>query len=247
MFNSHNAHPSFNDDIWSTYPNQVDLRKPFSLLKVAHAENHLKLNNYQTFCLVDISREVCIENAIVFDFQRGILKTTQTTRELMRQCYRQVDYLHSHALKQLALANDVTPIKLPFISGTVCLLPMTSAIQQSSSWFSSTQLTDCNVVSDRCTELTYFDKIRLIIPLSVTRVRRQLRDSRKLQQVIAISVSLQEQNPADNWFLTNDGKLLWYYEREAILIYTKHILEINGFPATAQDIHAIADNYFGKF
>jgi len=247
MTTSHNSYPRFNERIWSKLPNYFNLTQPQSTLHWAEPVTPLKLSFHETFFILDLSGENCIENAVVFDLQRGMLKTTQTTRELLQQLVRQADYWYRHYLEQVAIMNKITLTKLPFVKGDVCLIPLSSATQTSASWFSSTQLSSQVSVGSKSTELMYLDRFRLTISVSTRRIQRQVADSRRLQ------VALVEYLVNQRKFVYGDlspvvvERLSQNCQRLVMCDFLEHFCDRFDFLITRKEIERDADNYFGKF
>ncbi|MFC6201208.1 hypothetical protein ACFP1L_04745 [Lactiplantibacillus nangangensis] len=239
MKNSNQPHPSFNDYIWSKLPNTFDLTNQCRILRWAQPVASVKLSFHNTFYLLDISRENCLENAVIFDLQRGILKTTQTTRELMRAMSWQAPYWQHQYIEQVALMNQITCQKLPFINGNVCLIPLSAVTQKSTSWLSSVQLTDLTRIGPKRTELNYLDLVHLIVPISFKRLQRQLNDSQRLQLAMISTLIAQQQFSLVPLAQRCDWKMLCGF--------AQFTLESHDYVVTQREIERTTDKYFGKF
>lgn len=247
MSNSYNSYPRFNESTWSKLPNYFDLTRPMSILRWAESTVSLKLSFHDTFFILDLSNENCLENAAVFDLKRGILKTTQTTRELLRQLVRQADYWHRHYLEQVAIMNNITLIKLPFVKGDVCLIPLSSATQKSASWFSATQLSHQETAGSKRTELTYLGRLRLIIPVSLKRIRRQLLDSQRLQAALVEYLVNQRKFVYGELSPVILERVSQKCQRLVMCDFLERSCGDYDLIVTRREIEQTTDNYFGKF
>jgi len=167
------------------------------------------------------------------------LKTTQTTRELMRDMSWQAPYWQHQYIEQVAMMNQITCQKLPFINGNVCLIPLSAVTQKSTSWLSSVQLTDLTRIGPKRTELNYLDLVHLIVPISFKRLQRQLNDSQRLQLAMISTLIAQQQFSLVPLAQRCDWKMLCGF--------AQFTLESHDYVVTQREIERTTDKYFGKF
>lgn len=247
MSNRDKRHISFNDAIWSKYPNLLDLTKPLSILAVAQARHFIKLSMHHTFYLLDVSQLNCVENAIIFDGQQGILKTTQTTRELIREYWVQADLWHRPSLKYWAQKLGITQHKIPFIKGDVCLIPLGANTQKSTSWFSTASLTGHVKRTGKQTELVYDQRLRLIIPVSTKVIKRQLTDSQQMQVVLNQTMARQLQFITGELPPSESSPSLWQCDRTLAYNLIHFAFQSRDLVFTSQDVQQTLNTYLGKF
>lgn len=247
MHNSHKTHPSFNDDIWSKLPNTLDLTEALSIVPLAQPRDFIKLSMHHTFFLLDVSQLNCVENAIVFDTQQGILKTKQTTRELIREYWRQADYWYRPLVKHVAESLGITLHKIPFIKGDVCLIPLGASTQKSTSWFSTASLTGHVKRIGKQTELVYGQRLHLKIVVSAKVLRRQLRDSQRLQVVLKENMARQLQFISGEVPPSEVGPCWWKFHQILAVNLVKFAYQSRDFVFTTQEVRQTVNNFFGKF
>ncbi|BDZ30508.1 hypothetical protein RA086_04920 [Lactiplantibacillus sp. WILCCON 0030] len=246
MFNSNKLHHDFNEYVWSKLPNAFNLTQPLQLLQWAQPRKMIKINLHHTFLILDMSALNCLENAIVFDSQLGLLKTIQTTRELMRQYWHQADYWHRPLLEQIARVNHITASKIPFIKGDVCMIPLGASTQKSTSWFSSHLLTAQVKRTAKQTELSYGQRVYVTVAGSLKVIQRQVKDSQQMQAALRLNMATNLQFMCGELPATEVDQQAWGYGQSLMRDFAWYAYESKGLIFTTQEIRQTVNNFFGK-
>jgi len=183
MMNNLNERLNQHYSVWNQLPSTFDTRRPATIVPLAQRLDNVSLNAMNTMFLLDVRDESCTENAVIFDYQRGLIKTIRTTRQLILGWVHQLGLAGPQLVRQIAVREGLSLCKLPIIQGVAALLPVSTAKRGNTNWYNLNLLSYFETQGVN-TELVYDQKLHLKLGLSPAVVKRQVTKARLLQDAV---------------------------------------------------------------
>ena len=181
--NNLNEHFDQHYSVWNQLPSTFDTRRPATIVPRAQRSDSVTLNAPNTMLLLNISDVPCTENAVIFDYQRGLIKTIKTTRQLILGWVHQLGLAGPQLVRQIAAREGISLRKLPIIQGAAALLPVSAAKRGNTSWYNLNYLSYFET-KGVITDLVYDQRIHLSLGLSQATVSCQVEKSQLLQDAV---------------------------------------------------------------
>ncbi|WP_158682772.1 hypothetical protein [Lactobacillus sp. CBA3606] len=237
---------NYNDLVWSKLPDVFDLNHPLAIVAWAQPVESVQLSFLNTFFVLDVSQENCTANTVIFDTQRGLLKTDKTSRRCLQAVWLRADFGLKQDIERLALYLNQTQRKLPFIKGDVRLLPLGAVTRASTSWLGAHQLTDQLALPARRTELVFCRRIHLKTPVNFKMLMGQLERAQALQMLLLAERAGEHPFYFEQPVVMTQPIFSRELARDRFRQFAIDLMLQTQHPTTAQDIEGYLNSYFGK-
>ncbi|MFB9769740.1 competence protein ComK [Lactiplantibacillus modestisalitolerans] len=129
------------NNAWNELPNYINLLAPLSMIKFARCEDHVTLQLSRTILLLDISNHSEHYQALIFDTERGLMMTPQSTNQLIRQVQHNLHAEQARLVRRAASELGHSNRKLPIVHLKDILMPLTATSRGKTSWLNLRFLT----------------------------------------------------------------------------------------------------------
>ena len=237
-----------NQQIWQALPTHFDTINPLSIVKHARRVEGLKLTPLNTFLLLDLHKEACDANTVVFDTQRGILSTTKTSRQLLKRSWQSsMDFAVDLQNRHIATELGHTRHRLPIVFKDIQYIPLGARSRENTSWVGAHQLTDYYPDGKVC-ELLFGNNITVTIKRSATSFEKQLATANAIKQERRAC----EQRQSQLTFVGDSAEAATAnlhhhdYQREVFVELLIFGLKQNGYEVNRGDVHEVVTDFFGN-
>lgn len=230
--------PHHVNTFWQCHAGTWDTRQPQRLLAIAQRAEFATIDVLETLFLLDIKHLTCVENTLIFDRQRGLIKTKLTTRQIMVAYAGRLGLSGTQLIKQLAGEIGLSKHKLPVIHGDAILMPLTTAKRGTTSWYNRNYLHHIEA-QGFMTALVYDGQITIQVDMSERVATRQLAKAGQLQ------AALQEHHHRR---LVPDQSVppMADTDHEMMQSYTDQVLKHFDILALPGEISCLTRQFFGK-
>ncbi|TBX47107.1 hypothetical protein EUZ87_05290 [Lactiplantibacillus paraplantarum] len=230
--------PHHVNSFWHLESGTWDTRQPHRLLPIATRSDIDIIDVLETIFLLDIKHLACAENTLIFDRQRGLIKTKLTTRQIMMTYVVQLGFSGTQLIKRLASQLGLSMHKLPVIHGAAILMPLGTAKRGTTSWYNRHYLAH---IEDQgfMTALIYDGPITVRVDASKRVVTRQLAKAGQLQLAV-------QEHHRRRAVPNQSSPTVLDADQAMMQSYTDQVLKHYGILALPGEISWLTRQFFGK-
>lgn len=236
---------NWNDTVWNQAPDHFDTRQPDVIRHWAQRSDLVNLHPLNTFYLLDTRKGNYPENTIIFDTQRGMIKTPKTSHELIAGLIRQMSFGDRHLTRMLIDKLEFSRSRMPVIKGDAEFVPLGPVSREATNWVGVHQVTAVQP-GQLQTQLTFCHQLQLIVKQSHYQLERQFKEAHRLREHLMSEYETQNRYRFSQSFETTRQSLMSAAKHQQVYDLCVHMLTVRGYPIIPAEINLDIERYFGK-